>query len=89
MGVQLSMAGDDWLSDRDRKQQARAEAARKKTAIVCARKLRDAVDALNDFMHASNEVGDGGAVRRADDGRVLMVGSLMEYASFLESVYDK
>lgn len=69
---QLAMTGDDWTSDRDRRAQARAEAARRKAAVECARKLAAAIDALHAFGLACLDVGDGSQVRRADDSRVLL-----------------
>lgn len=88
-GAQVSMTGDDWLSDRDRKAQARAEAARKKAALICAKKLQAAADALSDFGMACLECNDASSPRRADDGRTLLAASMREYAGYLESVYDK
>lgn len=87
--TQLSMTGDDWLSSRDRKAQARAEANRKKVAIACAKKLEAAADSLNELMRACNECHDGSSVTRADDGRQLLVERLMEYSSWLDSAYNK
>jgi|GEM_PF-2221823 len=87
MSAQLSMTGVDWLSDRDRKNQARVETVRKKAAIECAKKLEAAADALNVFASACNDCQDESAVRRADDGRVLLVHSLMEYAGWLDGKY--
>jgi len=86
---QLTMTGDDWLSSQDKKAIARALATRKKAASTCAKKLQDAVDALNALMRACNECDDGSGVRSADDGRVLLVEQMMEYANWLDSVYNK
>ncbi|WP_341674992.1 hypothetical protein [Niveibacterium sp. SC-1] len=87
MSGQLTMIGDDWLSDRDRKAHARAEAARTKTGLECAKKLEAAADALNAYAAACNECRDQSAVRRADDSRVLLVRSLMEYSTWLDGKY--
>jgi hypothetical protein len=59
MSTQLSMTGVDWLSDRDVKAQARAEAKRKTMALICAKKLEAAADALNEFLLACIECNDG------------------------------
>jgi len=90
-GTQLSMAGDDWTSDRDRKAQARAEAARKKAGQACAKKLEAAADALNAYLSACNECNDvcGNERTSIADGRVRLIADLMEYAGWLEGVYDK
>ncbi len=86
---QLSMTGDDWLSDRDRKQQLRAEAARKKTGVACAKALEKACDALSTHMMACLDCDDASSPRRADDGRTLLMQSMREYAGWLEGVYEK
>lgn len=85
--AQTAMAGDDWLSDRDRKSQARAEAARKKAAVDCAKKLDAAVDAVSKFSLACIECNDASAPRRADDSRALLMEHMREYATWLDSVY--
>jgi hypothetical protein len=83
------MTGDDWKSDRDVKAQARAEAARKKAAVECARKLEVACDALNAYLRACTECNDASRNRGADDGRLILMGNMSEYAGFLRAVYDK
>lgn len=87
--TQQTMTGDDWLSDRDRKSQARAVANRKKTAIACAKKLEAAADSLNELMRACNECHDASSVRRGDDGRQLLVERLMEFSHWLDAAYNK
>lgn len=89
MGAQLAMAGDDWLSDNDRKRQARAEAARKKAALKCAKKLKEAADALGEFGMSCLECNDASRVRGADDGRLILANNCREYAGWLESKYEK
>lgn len=86
---QLSMTGADWLSDGERKRQARAEAARKKTALACAKQLLRSSDALSAYMSACLECDDASAPRRADDGRQLLLEDMMEFAVWLEGVFDK
>lgn len=53
--LQTTMTGDDWLSDRDRKSQARAEAARRKAAMTCAAKLEAAAQAVSAYLAACRE----------------------------------
>jgi hypothetical protein len=88
-GHQAAMSGDDWLSERDRRSQAKAEAARKKAAVACSKKLQAAADSLSDLMAACNECQDGSSVRREDDGRILLMRNILEYAGWLDSVYSK
>lgn len=91
MMQQTAMAGDDWLSDRDRRTTARLEAARKKAAINCARKLEAAAEALNEFLRACNECNDGSGSERNGiaDGRITLAGSCAEYAGYLSFRYDR
>lgn len=88
-GHQVAMAGDDWTSDRDRKAKAKAEAARKKAALACAKKLGAAAESLHELVMACMECNDGSTARRADDGRLLLQRDILEYAGWLESVYGK
>ena len=87
--TQLTMTGDDWTSDPDRRAQARAEAARKKTALDCARKLDAAIDGLRGFIHACDAVGDASVVRHAADGRLRMIEDLAEYSAYLSMRYGE
>lgn len=87
--TQLQMTGDDWLSDGDKKRQARAEAARKKTAIACATALDKACGALSAYMMACLDCNDASSPRRDDDGRRLLMQSMREYANWLEGAYEK
>lgn len=88
MSAQLAMSGDDWLSDRDRKAQARAEARRTAAARKCARKLDEAREALNEFLHACIDCGHVEATR-LDDSRRKLMGDMSEYSLWLDSVYNK
>lgn len=88
-GSQVSMNGEDWLSDRDRKAQARAEAARKKAALACAKKLQAAADALAEFSMACLDCNDASSPRRADDGRALLAANCREFSAWLDGVYGK
>ena len=88
-GHQVAMAGEDWLSDRDHKSKAKAEAARKKAAMACAKKLEAAADALHELVMACIDCDDGSTARRADDGRLLLQRDIREYAGWLDSVYGK
>lgn len=68
---------------------AKAEAARKKAALACAKKLEAAADALRDFMRACNECDDASRVRGDDDGRMVLQRSILEYAMYLSSRYER
>ena len=89
MSTQLAITGDDWTSNRDRKAHERTEVARKKAALVCAKKLEAAADALNDFLKACHECNDAGRDRGADDSRRILQASMREYAGHLDSVFNK
>lgn len=88
---QIIMVGNDWLSEGDKKSQARAEANRRKAALLAAKKLTEASDALNAFLQACRECSDASSDRRngAADGRIILIGSMMEYAGYLDSCYSK
>lgn len=86
---QMAIAGDDWRSDREIKTQAKAEAARKKAAINCARKLMAASEALSEFLSACNACHDASSSRGLDDGRTLLAANIREYAHHLDSVFNK
>lgn len=81
---QVSMTGEDWLSERDKKSQARADAAVKRTGLAAAKKLEAAAEALNEFLHACLDAGHEDT-RGAADGRRILTNNLMEYSSYLES----
>lgn len=89
MHDQIAMAGDDCLSDSDRKRQARAEAARKKAGMKCAKALQAAADALSEYSMACNACNDASGIRGADDGRVLLAEDNREFAYWLENKYGK
>lgn len=86
---QISMTGDDWLSDGDKKRQARAETARKKTGLACTKALDKACEALSAYMTACLNCNDASSPQRADDGRYLLMRHMQEYARWLEGVYDR
>jgi hypothetical protein len=67
----------------------RAVVARRKAALALAKRLEAAADAMNAFMSACMECDDESAPRRADDGRATLMRNMMEYAGYLESVYEK
>lgn len=68
---------------------ARRELARQKAGLECARKLEAAADALNKYMSACADCDDSSAPRANDDGRISLVRNIMEYATYLNSVYNK
>lgn len=86
MSAQLTMTGGDWLSDRDRKHQARLEVARTKAGRDLVKRLDAAADALNAYMRACNDIGDESRVKHAADGRLRLLEGIVEYARWLEGV---
>lgn len=71
--------------------QASKEAARKKAGLVAAAKLEAAADALNAYMRACSECADASDPSRngAGDGRVILVGNIMEYSVYLQDKHSK
>lgn len=88
MTKQITMTGDDWTSDRDKRDRARADAAVKKTGLACAVKLERAAEALHDYLIACMDAGHEDRMG-AGDGRRRLAEDLTEYAGYLNSVYGK
>lgn len=90
-GAQLSIVGDDWLSDRDKKEQARAEAARRKAALQLIKRLDAASEALREFLSACTACQDGssGEIRGEADSRRILMRDINEYSNWLSGVYEK
>lgn len=86
--TQQSITGDDWTSDRDKKRQARADAAVKKTSLACATKMIAAADALHEQLMACFDAGHEDKMG-AGDGRRRLADDLRELAAHFERVYDK
>jgi len=88
---QSRIAGEDVPSDKQRKKEARATAAKRKAGQACAAKLRGAVGALNVYLSACRECADGSGdeKRGIADGRTILMRELNEYAAYLESLYNK
>lgn len=86
--TQLTMTGNDWLSDRDRKAQAKAEAARAKAARKAVKAMEDAAEAVSDFAMACLDCNDASSPRRDDDSRYLLKAQMLEYAAWLRRVYE-
>lgn len=87
-GTQLAMTGDDWISDRDRKRQARAEAAYRKAMVAAIPKMEAAAEALRACYRAAMEAGHPDKMGQGD-GRLRLAADLMEYASYLDGVVNK
>lgn len=86
---QLEITGDDWRSERDKKAQVKAEAARKKAAIACARKLEAASAALSEYLLACIDCRDASKSRGEDDSRLILMRNIDEYAGHLSTTYGK
>ena len=89
MTHQLTMSGDDWLSDRDIKTIKRLQAARQRAAQKAAASLQRAADDLAAFSMACLECNDDSSPRREDDCRTLMQRNMREYAGWLEEAYAR
>lgn len=86
---QLKMTGDDWKSDRERKSEARAIAARVKAARSAAKALESATTAVSAYLNACRDCADGSGDERHGmaDGRLILIRDMSEYAAFLSSRY--
>ena len=89
-GTQLAMTGEEWISDRDRKSLAKAQATRKREGLQCAKKLEQAAEALRDYLQACRECQDnsGDEVRGMSDQRNMMISDLYEYSHWLKGRYE-
>jgi hypothetical protein len=87
MAHQLTMTGDDWLSERDKQRAARNESARANAARALAARLRMAADAVTVFAEACAACGD--QVERTDDSRARLRNDMLEYAYFLGMRYGE
>jgi hypothetical protein len=85
------MTGDDWMSDRDRARQNLKESKRHKTGLKAAKALDTAIAALREYLNACNDCrnGSGDEKRGISDGRHILMESMAEYSSYLNSVHDK
>lgn len=86
--MQLTMTGDDWLSDRDRKRQAAAERHLVNVSRECAARMRTTAEVLRRQYRAYIDAGNPDKQGDAD-GRLRLASDLDELAGFFESVYDK
>lgn len=88
---QLSITGDDWLSESEKKRAKKAIAVRKKKAILLARKLESASDAMNEYLGACRDCQDGTTVKDGNgvDGRVQLIRQMTEFASYLDMLYGE
>lgn len=64
----------------------RKELTRQRKAQAAAKALDRAVRAMRHYMTAALDCGEH---LEADDGRVLLVGSMEEFSGHLDSVYGK
>ncbi len=87
-GTQFAMEGDDWTSDRDKKRQARTDAAYRKAMQAAIPKLEAAAEALRACYRVAMEAGHPDKMGAAD-GRLRLASDLTEYASYLDSVVSK
>lgn len=83
---QISMTGDDWTSEREKKRQQRAATALKKTSLTAARDMRKAAESLRAQYRAYIDAGHPDLQGRAD-GRLRQAADLDELAGYFESVY--
>jgi len=83
---QIAMMGDDWLSDRDKKAQARADKALKAATAKAASSMRRAAVDLRAQYRAYVAAGHP-ENRGAGDQRLTLSSDLDELASFFEGFY--
>lgn len=77
---QIAMSGDDWLSERDKKSQARADAAHRKACLAAATKLEAAAEAVRAMLMAYLDCGHTDTMG-AGDGRRRIAADMDELAA--------
>lgn len=82
---QMAMSGDDWLSDRDKKAQDRADKALKAATAKAAASMRRAAEDLRAQYRAYVAAGHPEKMGAADQ-RLTLSGDLDELASFWEGL---
>jgi DNA-binding transcriptional regulator/RsmH inhibitor MraZ len=65
----------------------KTQAAKRRAAITLSRKLNEAAKATNAFIRACNANGE--PLKGDDDGRLLLVRTMMEYANHLDAVFGE
>ena len=91
MRMQLAMTGEDWISDRDRARQRKAEAKRRGSGLKAEKALDKAIETLRVYLHDCRECKDGSGdeLQGLGDGRHILINSLAEYSTFLDSRYSR
>lgn len=82
--MQLTMTGDDWRSDQDRKREKSATARLHKAEQKAAKALHAAADALGEWMLAYIEVHPD--LMGAGDQRRRLATDCRELATYIEGV---
>ena len=90
MSDQLTMTGEDWISDRDRTRQRKAETARRAAGLKAAKALSKAAEAIQTYLEACRECRDGSDDEKmgAGDGRRILIDNMTEYAGWLNMRYE-
>lgn len=83
--TQLTMAGDDWLSDRDRARDKAAQARLRKAEQKAAKALHAAAEALDDWMRAYCDVHPDRM--GLGDQRRRLSADCRELASYIDGVH--
>lgn len=72
------------------RRQEKAEAKRKAKGLACAAKLDASIAALSEYLNACRDCCDnsGDELRGISDGRIILIGNLAEYSSYLRGRYE-
>lgn len=74
---------------RDDAAQAKRQAKKRAAGIALAKRLDEAVNATNAYLHACGDCQDGSGLKGPDDGRLLMIETMKEYSMYLDGLYNK
>lgn len=79
---------DSFVTPSERKQRERAQKNLRAAQVKAAKCLLQATDAMRALLSAYYDAHPE-AHRRADDGRILLIESMSEFACFLESINER
>lgn len=84
----LDDGADSFATPHERRQRERAEKNLRDAQIKAAKALHHATDAMRSLLFAYYDAHPE-AHRKADDGRILLIESMTEFASYLDSINER
>lgn len=88
--IQLELPGAAFekpLTERQKAAEAKSKAQVRRAALIAAKKLDAAVEAMEDYLLVVRSAGL--PIRGEDDARKLLIRDMRDYSGFLENKYSK